>query len=185
MKVKLLIIVVISVSVISLMAAFQSAAKIDKKAILGVWLFDEIIGGKTVKDSSKNGRDGILEGNTKLVRGKFGKALSFDGASAFVDVPVNLNECPEVTEVVSTYTHKPPPGERYQIISNDGGAVSVHIVYKNESSGFVILYPEKGGIGALGQNPNPQCPDAPAPYKVGRQSQNVASQICIPCERIA
>lgn len=100
----------------------SSYAKIDPQAILGVWLFDEIIGGKTVKDSSKNGKDGTIEGNPKLVGGKFGKALEFDGASDFVDVPVNLNECKEVTEVVWTYTHKPPPGERYQIISNDGGS---------------------------------------------------------------
>ena len=119
---KLKIIVIISLIFISLMAAFQSAAKIDPKAILGVWLFDDISGSKTVKDSSNNGKDGTLEGNQKLVEGKFGKALEFDGASTFVDVPVNLNEFQEVTEVVWTYTYNPPPGERYQIISNDGGS---------------------------------------------------------------
>jgi hypothetical protein len=111
-----------SFSVMMLMLAGVSIAKIDPEAILGVWLLDDIIAGNTVKDSSDNGRDGTIEGNTKLVGGQFGKALEFDGTSTFVDVPVNLNDCPEVTEVVWTYTHKLPPGERYQIISNDGGS---------------------------------------------------------------
>jgi hypothetical protein len=100
----------------------SSYAKIDPESILGVYLFNEVIGGKTVKDSSANGKDGTITGNPRLVEGKFGKALEFDGASDFVDVPVNLNECKEVTEVIWTYTHVLPPGERYQIISNDIGS---------------------------------------------------------------
>lgn len=99
----------------------SSDAKIAPESILGIWLFDEISGGNIVKDSSKNGKDVTIKGNSKLVEGKFGKALEFDGASDFVDVPVNLNVCKEVTEVIYTYTHKQPPGERYQIISNDVG----------------------------------------------------------------
>lgn len=99
-----------------------SHAKIAPESILGVWLFDDITGGTTVKDSYKTGKDGNIKGNPKLVGGKFGKALEFDGVSDFVDVPVNLNECKEVTEVIWTYTHKLPPGERYQIISNDIGS---------------------------------------------------------------
>ena len=99
----------------------SSYAKIAPENILGVWLFDEV-NGNIVKDSSKNGKDGTIGGNPTLVTGKFGKALEFDGASDFVNVPVNLNESKEVTEVIWTRTNKLPPGERYQIISNDSGS---------------------------------------------------------------
>jgi hypothetical protein len=98
----------------------SSHAKIAPENVLGVWLFDE--SGKVIKDSSNNGKDGTIGGNPKSVGGKFGKALEFDGASDFVNVPVNLNECKEVTEVIWTYTHALPPGERYQIFSNDAGS---------------------------------------------------------------
>jgi len=99
-----------------------SYAKIDPESILGIWLFDEISGGDAVKDSSQNGNVGTINGDPKLVDGKFKKGLEFDGASDFVDVPVNLNECEEVTEVIWTHTRVHPPGERYQIISNDKGS---------------------------------------------------------------
>jgi hypothetical protein len=104
-----------------IVVAGPSHAKIAPESVLGVWLFNEV-NGKIVKDSSANGKDGTIGGNPKLVAGKLGKALEFDGASDFVDVPTNLNECKEVTEVIWTYTHVLPPGERYQITSNDAGS---------------------------------------------------------------
>jgi hypothetical protein len=121
MKAKCLLIVIIALTIAGILVSSSYAIKIDPNSILGVWLFD---GGKSdvAKDSSENSNDGAIKGNPGWVEGKFKKALEFDGASNFVDVPVNLNECKEVTEVVWTYTHKLPPGERYQIISNDGGS---------------------------------------------------------------
>ena len=50
-----------------------------------MWLFDEGKGG-TAADSSENGNDGEIHG-AKWVDGKFGKALEFDGASNWVEVP--------------------------------------------------------------------------------------------------
>ena len=49
--------------------------------------FDErTIQGDTAKDQSEEGNDGIINGNAKMVAGKHGEALEFDGKSAFVEV---------------------------------------------------------------------------------------------------
>ena len=40
------------------------------------------------KDTSENGLDGKLEGKVKVVDGKFGEALQFDGNS-YVEIPFN------------------------------------------------------------------------------------------------
>jgi len=79
-------IVCINLIVIALMFTGQSSAEIDRKSIVGVWLFDEG-SGKTAKDSSGQGNDGILNNNPKWVSGKFGKALEFDGKDDYVEVP--------------------------------------------------------------------------------------------------
>jgi len=66
--------------VISLVLAFQSYAKVDLESAAAIWLFDE---GKEneAKDFTGNGHDVELNG-TEWVDGKFGKALSFDGAKS-------------------------------------------------------------------------------------------------------
>lgn len=51
--------------------------------------FDEnTIAGDTAKDLSEEGNDGIINGDAKMVAGKHGEALEFDGKSAFVEVPL-------------------------------------------------------------------------------------------------
>ncbi|MFQ6043568.1 MAG: LamG domain-containing protein [Candidatus Poribacteria bacterium] len=79
--------VCVSLIIISLTFIGQSYAKIDPKAVVGIWLFDEGNGDKAA-DSSKNGHDGEIQGNLKWVDGKFGKGLEFPGADEnFVEVP--------------------------------------------------------------------------------------------------
>ena len=68
-----------------LLIALPSLAEIDPKSITGMWLFDEGKGG-VATDSSEHGNDGEIHG-AKWVDGKFGKALEFDGASNWVEVP--------------------------------------------------------------------------------------------------
>ena len=80
----------VRVTLASFMAVFflialPSLAEIDPESITGMWLFDEGKGG-TAADSSENGNDGEIHG-AKWVDGKFGKALEFDGASNWVEVP--------------------------------------------------------------------------------------------------
>lgn len=68
-----------------LLIALPGFAKIDPATIMGMWLFDEGKGG-VATDSSDQGNDGEIHG-AKWVDGKFGKALEFDGAGTWVEVP--------------------------------------------------------------------------------------------------
>ena len=74
-----------SLMAVFLLIALPSLAEIDPESITGMWLFDEGKG-DTATDSSENGNDGEIHG-AKWVDGKFGKALEFDGASNWVEVP--------------------------------------------------------------------------------------------------
>ena len=65
---------------LGLIFADLSSAEIDPKTIAGAFLFDEIKD-KKAKDSSDNGNDGELVNGPKVVDGKFGKALEFDGTN--------------------------------------------------------------------------------------------------------
>ncbi len=88
----------ISLTLISLMLAFQSYAKLDPETIAGMWLFDEG-SGETAEDSSGNENDGTLINNAEWVEGKFGQALDFDGVNAYVNIPNSdsLNPTEEIT----------------------------------------------------------------------------------------
>jgi len=65
--------------------------------VVGLWLFDEGQG-DTVKDSSGNGNDGVIEG-AQWTNGKFGSALQFDGVTTRVVIPSSdsLNVPEQVT----------------------------------------------------------------------------------------
>ncbi len=70
------------------MAAGSSHASIDPKTIVGIWLFDEGEGG-VARDSSQHGNDGTLlppgNGPQWTTQGKFGGALEFNGAGAYIE----------------------------------------------------------------------------------------------------
>ncbi|HID56913.1 TPA: LamG domain-containing protein [Candidatus Poribacteria bacterium] len=50
----------------------------DPNSVVAIWLFDEGHG-KTVRDSSGNGNDGVINGDPKWVEGRFGQV---DGATS-------------------------------------------------------------------------------------------------------
>ena len=83
-----LTVICISFIVVSLMLTSISDAKINPENAVGIWLFNEGKG-DTAKDSSENGNEGKLIGNPEWVEGKFGKALKFDGAKAYVEIGDN------------------------------------------------------------------------------------------------
>jgi len=62
-------------------------AKIEPKAVVGMWLFDEGEG-DIAKDSSGNNNDVTLNNGVQWVEGQFGKALSFDGVDDFASAIV-------------------------------------------------------------------------------------------------
>ncbi len=76
----------LSLIVISLMLAFQSFAKVEIKNAAAIWLFDEGKG-DVAKDLTGQGHDGQLKDGPKWADGKYGKALSFDGAKSYVEIP--------------------------------------------------------------------------------------------------
>jgi hypothetical protein len=80
MKVRFLWIGVVVLFIAGVLTA-SSYARIDPKTCLGMWLFDEGKG-DIAKDKSGMGNDGTITGNPKWVDGKFGKALSFNGAES-------------------------------------------------------------------------------------------------------
>ncbi len=75
----------LSLIAINLVLASQSYAKVDLESAAAIWLFDEGTGDKA-EDFTGNGHDGELNG-TEWADGKYGKALSFDGAKSNVKIP--------------------------------------------------------------------------------------------------
>ena len=80
---KSLFFVLIFISLLILSSAIGEAALRD--GTLLYMAFNEGAG-QVAKDLSGNGNDGKLQGETKWVDGKFGKALQFDGKTGYVDI---------------------------------------------------------------------------------------------------
>ena len=76
----------ISLTIIGCMFAHPSNAEVDPESIVAAWLFDET-SGKTAKDTSENGNNGIVVGGAKWVKGKFDNAIELNGQDAWVTVP--------------------------------------------------------------------------------------------------
>jgi hypothetical protein len=66
--------------VISLLCASHGSAQVNPESIAGCWLMDEG-SGTVAKDSSGHGYHADLKGSPTWVKGKFGRALEFNGAS--------------------------------------------------------------------------------------------------------
>jgi len=108
-----------SLILFSLMFAFQSYARIDLETCVGAWLFDEG-SGNVAKDSSGKCKDGKINGAT-WVSGKFGKALSFNGTSDYVEVPDIPGLNPKKAMSMGCWVYiKGNAGQHRDIISKDG-----------------------------------------------------------------
>lgn len=81
----------ISVSMVLVMAlavaSLACAVDVADPDVAAVWLFDEDEDGE-VTDLSENRHVGVIQGNVQWVEdGKFGGALSFEGATSWIEVP--------------------------------------------------------------------------------------------------
>ena len=94
-------------------------AKIDKKAVAGMWLFEEG-GGDVAKDISGNGNDGAIAGPKKWVKGKFGGGLQFDGSSVWVEVKDSDSLVLPELSMMAWGNIKPAKGTRWQSIMMKG-----------------------------------------------------------------
>jgi hypothetical protein len=81
-----------------LICANISDARVRTENMVGLWVFDEG-GGDTANDFSGNNNHGKLNGDTRWVNGKFGKALQFDGDMDYVEVA--HDETLDITEELS------------------------------------------------------------------------------------
>ena len=78
---------------------------IPTNGLVSYWTFDEIKKGKKGSDIVEDivgDNDGILQDQQKLVKGKYGNALEFDGAMDFLIV--DLNKLPLGNSAVSIST---------------------------------------------------------------------------------
>ena len=80
---KILIILAVIVTIFTY--ANIAKAQVVKDGLISYWSFDSAdTSGKTVKDLWGN-NDGTIEGSAKVVDGKIGEALEFDGKGGYVD----------------------------------------------------------------------------------------------------
>lgn len=129
----------VSLMIIGLAFTPFSEAKIDPKTAVGIWLFDEGKGDRAL-DSSGKGNDGKLMKGPTWVDGKFGKALSFDGAATYVQIP----DAP---------SFKTPTGLTVEAwikparLTNIKGFVNKHLAGQNTGGSWTLRDNPDGGPG--------------------------------------
>jgi hypothetical protein len=122
--------------VLGLILTSQSIAEIDPATITGMWLFDEG-SGKVAKDSSGNGLDADLIDGPKWVDGVFGKALEFDGASSYVEIPAHEN--PSVAITVSIWAKSnTETWNQHGWVFEKRDAYMMHNVQGNTTTNWII-----------------------------------------------
>jgi hypothetical protein len=128
------------VIIISLMFVGQSFPKIDPESIVGLWLLDEG-DGKVTEDVSGNGFDGELQGNATWVDGKFGKALSFEGATDYVIIPVSNDLKPTETFTLTAWVNPKngPSSNNHMAIIGLGSSGPRYYVDKSASNFHIRL----------------------------------------------
>jgi hypothetical protein len=115
------------------MLADLSYAEIDAETIAGAWLFEEG-SGKTARDSSGKGNDGVIEGSPKWVNGKFGKAMEFNGQTDYIVIKdsdsLDLNHM-----TVAAWINLANYADDQRIITKEEGVNDPYSVYSLQVSG--------------------------------------------------
>jgi len=119
--------------------ALTNPAKAADPDLVGWWRLDDGAG-TTAVDSSGNGNDGALQGNPQWVTGQIGKALQFNGADEYVDVPHAdiLTTDNEVTVMawINTERHGGPGSENWQGIIAKGNSSRSYSLYTYNAGGL-------------------------------------------------
>ena len=77
------------ISIAMVVSSAMNGQAFPKEGLVLHLSFDQsTIQAKTAKDLSKEGNEAIINGGAKVVAGKFGDALEFDGKDDFVEVPL-------------------------------------------------------------------------------------------------
>ncbi|MCZ6801975.1 MAG: LamG domain-containing protein [Nitrospirae bacterium] len=118
-----------------LCAAMGYAQDIDESLLL--YMSFDTVDGDTVPDHSLHGNDGEIAGNPKLVDGKFGKALEFNGQSDWVTVPhaeiLTVDKEVTVMAWINTPRHTGPGGAQWQGILAKGNGQRSYSLYTDQA----------------------------------------------------
>ena len=71
---------------------FGTVSLMTNAELVGYWSFDKA---DETNDLTGNGNDGVIHGNPKVVAGKFGEALEFNGSTDYVEIP----DAPAISEL--------------------------------------------------------------------------------------
>ena len=111
--------------------------------------FDKLVGDRVI-DHSQHGNDGTLVGNPKLVNGKFGKALEFNGESDWVEVPhddsLTVDENVTVMAWIHTARHGGPKGSLWQGIIAKGNNPRSYSFYTEANGGLHLSVSDFRGV---------------------------------------
>ena len=130
-----------------LVCAFTSAVF---SASVGVWLFDED-SGNIGHDSSGNGNDGEVIGETAWVEGKFGNALSLLG-TGYMAVPDSPTLNPTKAITMMMWINPEPEAIGYSLMFKDVGGISQWALVLGFNGEFVlIIQPGEGNILAFSE----------------------------------
>ena len=125
MRVRCLLFYVFILFAIGILAG-SGYAGIDPGAAVGIWLFDED-SGDTVEDSSRQANHGTLMDGPERVDGKFGKALSFNGANyAEIADSDSLDLADAITVAAWVYRNAPQVGWRVLVCREKGTGLEEH-----------------------------------------------------------
>jgi hypothetical protein len=138
----------VSIVLVLFMAGNASAG------LVGYWKFDEGAG-TVAADSSGQGNNGTLNGNTRWVTGQLGGALDFDGNGDFVEVPhaSSLSLTDAITIAAWTNMRANSSGEM-AIVSKGGWAANDLPYELTETRGDVIFWQFYNDQGRDGCSPN-------------------------------
>jgi hypothetical protein len=119
------------------MSANAAKAQLVTDGLVSYWPLDKAtIDGDTVEDVWGE-NDGTIMGGAKIVEGKVGDALEFDGADDFVDIPgtesLELNDKTELTAAA------------WINVQGHSGGCCDPIIAQRDASGWALRYDQRDG----------------------------------------
>ena len=140
----------IILTLITFAASFAYAANEPEESLILYFSFDELDGENAI-DHSKYENHGELVGDPKLVDGKFGKALEFNGESDWVLIPhhetLTVDENVTVMAWINTPRYTGPGGAQWQgILAKSNGPRSYSFYTESVSQ---CLHLSVGGSGSV------------------------------------
>ncbi|MHC4536798.1 MAG: LamG domain-containing protein [Planctomycetota bacterium] len=117
------------------MVANVANAQLVEDGLVSYWSFDEIDGDTVVDGVGDN--DGTIMGKPKVVDGKVGKALQFNGANDFIDIPG--------TDSLDFNGKTQLSAAAWVNIEGHSGSCCDPIVAQRDAAGWALRYDQRDG----------------------------------------